>query len=127
MATSNRPVPQRPEDCATAWFAVLERARLTGDRQLELHALAELHRLGVKVEWQEILAWLVKACREWQREGLGQPAEVAEATSAYRTDMDTFAQFLDECCVYEKRERASKHRPCGSDIWNGLRRTARSQ
>jgi hypothetical protein len=42
---------QRPENCATAWFAVLERARIEGDRQRESQAIRELRRLGIRVEF----------------------------------------------------------------------------
>jgi hypothetical protein len=35
----------------TAWFAVLERARLTGDKVLERRAVAHLKRLGVSVQF----------------------------------------------------------------------------
>ena len=35
----------------TAWFAVLERARLNGDVSLEAHALEQLRRLGVDVKF----------------------------------------------------------------------------
>lgn len=43
--------PERPEDCATAWFAALERARLTGDARLERIARDNLRRLGVSVDF----------------------------------------------------------------------------
>lgn len=46
-----------------------------------------------------ILAWAVQGCLDWQREGLGTPDEVRQATEAYRSEMDTLAAFLDECCV----------------------------
>ena len=46
-----------------------------------------------------ILAWAVRGCLEWQREGLGLPDEVKAATAAYRDDMDVLGGFLDECCV----------------------------
>ncbi len=36
----------------TAWFAVLERARLTGDKSLERRAMVQLKRLGVSVRFQ---------------------------------------------------------------------------
>jgi hypothetical protein len=36
----------------TAWFAVLERARLTGDKALERRAVAQLKRLGVSVQFE---------------------------------------------------------------------------
>jgi hypothetical protein len=38
-------------DSPTAWFAVLERARLTEDYELAAKAQAELERLGVKVRF----------------------------------------------------------------------------
>ncbi len=48
-----------------------------------------------------ILAWLVRGCLRWQREGLGEPAEVTQATNAYRDEMDTLAAFLSDRCVME--------------------------
>jgi putative DNA primase/helicase len=46
-----------------------------------------------------ILNWAIQGCLEWQREGLGTPDEVTEATNEYRHDMDSLAEFLEECCV----------------------------
>ena len=40
-------------DSPTAWFAVLERARLTDDYELAALARRELERLGVKVHFQQ--------------------------------------------------------------------------
>jgi len=48
-----------------------------------------------------ILAWLVRGCLRWQREGLGEPEEVTAATNAYKEEMDTLAAFLSERCVIE--------------------------
>lgn len=39
-------------DSPTAWFALLERAKRTGDVELALRAQEHLRRLGVKVEFQ---------------------------------------------------------------------------
>ena len=50
METRRRPAT-RAEDCPTAWFCVLERARIDGDRARERKARRELARLGVKVAW----------------------------------------------------------------------------
>jgi len=44
-----------------------------------------------------ILAWIVRGCLEWQREGLGAPAEIRSATHDYRTEQDILGRFLDEC------------------------------
>lgn len=46
-----------------------------------------------------ILAWAVQGCLDWQRDGLGEPEEVKQATQNYRTSMDKLAGFIDERCV----------------------------
>jgi putative DNA primase/helicase len=48
-----------------------------------------------------ILAWIVRGCLEWQREGLRTPDEVRRATGEYRAEMDVLAGFLGECCESE--------------------------
>jgi putative DNA primase/helicase len=53
----------------------------------------------LKRELPGILAWIVRGCLEWQREGLGEPDEVKNATEGYRSDMDVLAAFIAECCV----------------------------
>jgi putative DNA primase/helicase len=54
----------------------------------------------LKEELPGILAWAVTGCLEWQRyDSLKPPPEVIAATAAYRNEMDTMAQFLDECCL----------------------------
>ena len=45
-----------------------------------------------------ILQWAVEGCRDWQREGLVEPAIVREAVQAYRQAQDPFTDFLDACC-----------------------------
>lgn len=48
----------------------------------------------LQAELPGILAWAVRGCLEWQRIGLGWPAAVAEATEAYRSEMDGLGRFL---------------------------------
>ena len=50
-------------------------------------------------ERRGILAWAVRGCLEWQRDGLSEPAEVTQATSEYRGEMDVVGAFLSECCI----------------------------
>ena len=50
-------------------------------------------------ELSGILAWAVRGCLAWQREGLGEPDEVQQATAGYRAEMDVVGQFLAECCL----------------------------
>lgn len=46
-----------------------------------------------------ILAWAIRGCLEYQRQGLGEPSAVRAATEEYRADMDILAAFIDEDCV----------------------------
>ncbi len=50
-------------------------------------------------EMQGILAWAVKGCLLWQQEGIQDPPSVKRATTEYRTEMDSFATFFEECCA----------------------------
>ncbi len=44
-----------------------------------------------------VLAWAIEGCLIWQKEGLGQlPQQVAEATQAYRVDMDPIADWRED-------------------------------
>jgi putative DNA primase/helicase len=49
-----------------------------------------------------ILAWAVSGCLAWQCQGLGSPDAVRDATEAYRAEMDVFAMFFEERCVFEE-------------------------
>ncbi len=46
-----------------------------------------------------ILAWAVRGCLEWQKQGLAEPAAVKEATAAYQAGEDVLGDFLAECCL----------------------------
>lgn len=48
-----------------------------------------------------ILAWAVRGCLAWQKDGLWVPEEVRTATEDYRSEMDIIAQFLEEKCVID--------------------------
>jgi len=55
------------------------------------------------VEASGILAWLVRGCLAWQREGLNIPASVLLARREYRGEEDTLGHFLSECCVVQEQ------------------------
>jgi putative DNA primase/helicase len=67
------------------------------------HLVSRLRR-----EASGILNWLLQGCLEWQREGLGEPLEVLEATKAYRAEQDVIGAFLKEKCVLEAKARITK-------------------
>ena len=54
-----------------------------------------------------ILAWAVRGCLEWQREGLEPPPGVRHATDDYRAEVDELGGFLRECCTVGPHTRAT--------------------
>lgn len=46
-----------------------------------------------------ILRWAVEGCLKWQKEGLGEPDEIKNATDEYKEEMDLLSNFLNDCCV----------------------------
>jgi len=54
-----------------------------------------------------ILKWCVEGCLAWQREGLGVPEEVKEATDNYRAEQDVVAAFLNDRCVVAPSVKAA--------------------
>ncbi len=53
----------------------------------------------LKAEASGILAWLVRGCLEWQRDGLNPPDSVLEHTTEYRKGENHMARFLEDNCV----------------------------
>ena len=60
-----------------------------------------------KNELDGILAWAVRGCLLWQQEGLAMPDTANIATKQYRDEMDSFAQFFEECCERKENARTS--------------------
>lgn len=53
----------------------------------------------LRAELAGILAWAVRGCMAWQRDGLKPPASVKAATEDYRASQDILGNFLAECCI----------------------------
>jgi P4 family phage/plasmid primase-like protien len=53
-----------------------------------------------------ILAWAVRGCLRWQKEGLKFPESVVKATQEYRSDSDQVGRFIAERCVLEGKCKA---------------------
>ena len=70
---------------------------------------ADLREACLLPELPGILAWAVDGCRDWLERGrkLDPPAGVLAATSEYRSEMDTFAEFLADCCTVAPHASAS--------------------
>jgi putative DNA primase/helicase len=55
----------------------------------------------LRAEAPGILAWAVRGCLEWQRNGLSDPKGVTSATNEYKSGEDTIKQFLDAACYVD--------------------------
>lgn len=60
----------------------------------------------LQTEWPGILAWAIRGCLAWQKDGLQIPESVRSATNEYRTEMDSFSQWLSECCEQQPQVSA---------------------
>lgn len=84
--------------------------RFEGDRQ-DKDLAAKLER-----ELPGILAWAVRGCLAWQRDGLNPPDRVLEATQAYREEQDVLGTFLAERC-----DRGPDLRVGRTALWDAYR------
>jgi putative DNA primase/helicase len=55
----------------------------------------------LKKEAAGILAWMVRGCLAWQKDGLNPPKSMLDATQEYRAEEDVLATFLAEHCIVE--------------------------
>ncbi len=55
----------------------------------------------LKKEGPAILAWLVRGCLDYQKNGLNPPSSVISSTKEYRDDEDYIGQFLETCCLIQ--------------------------
>ena len=62
-------------------------------------------KAALEAERSSILRWLVDGCLEWQRVGLGEPAQVHSATAQYRATEDVLAAFFADSCVVGPLQR----------------------
>lgn len=72
--------------------------RLKADPQLAEKLFAEA---------EGILAWCVRGCLEWQKNGLGTTEAVVTATESYRREQDSLCRFVEEVCVVEASAKVS--------------------
>ena len=59
----------------------------------------------LRAEYPGILAWAVRGCLAWQRDGMEAPDRVRDETAEYREAMDTVGAFIREECVAREGAR----------------------
>ena len=55
----------------------------------------------LREELPGILAWMVRGCLDWQRQGLKYPQAITTATNTYLASEDVLGAFLEDCCTTE--------------------------
>lgn len=73
--------------------AIRRRLRLVPYVVKPVHADTGLFE-KLRNELPGILSWAVRGCIAWQRDGLGEPAAVRDATNAYQDESDVLGEFF---------------------------------
>ena len=66
------------------------------------------------------MKWCVDGFLEWQRIGLSEPAIIKEQRDEYRTEMDSIAAFIEECCDTNPMQKVQS-----SELFNAYDRWAK--
>lgn len=61
----------------------------------------------LEAELPGILAWAVRGCLEWQKNGLAMPDDVQSATAEYKEDSDIISKFIEDYCEQTSDVRVS--------------------
>ncbi len=94
LATNNKPIVQGTDNGIWRRLRLVPfNVRFEGDKQDK--------GLGAKLQAERdgILAWAVRGCLDWQRQGLGEPESVRAATADYRSDSDVLGRFVANACL----------------------------
>ena len=78
-----------------------------------------------KLSGAAILAWLVKGCLAYQKEGLTPPAAVASATAAYRHEVSDLNDWLEERCEIQPGNLLFEEE--SSSLWEDYHRWASNE
>jgi putative DNA primase/helicase len=80
--------------------------------------------LKLKTELSGILRWAVEGCLDWQRNGLGEPDEVRQATTNYQGEQDMLAGFVTaQCFVHPTAKVQTSKLYSAYQEWSGDKTT----
>lgn len=102
LATNHKPVIRGTDNAIWRRIRLIPFTVTIPESERDKRLAAKLHD-----EAAGILAWAVRGCLEWQRDGLTTPAAVLEATEEYRGEMDVLGAFLSDCCVIHRKASAT--------------------
>lgn len=93
MATNHKPYVRGRDEGIWRRFVIIP-----FDKQIPIHEIDHDLTKKLKRELPAIMRWCVDGFLEWQRIGLSEPAIIKEQRDEYRTEMDSIAMFVEECC-----------------------------
>ncbi|PHG70364.1 phage/plasmid primase, P4 family [Bacillus toyonensis] len=59
----------------------------------------------LSMEMSGILNWAIEGCLKWQRESLGEPKAIQDATNHYKEEMDILEPFLLDKCFFHPQAK----------------------
>jgi putative DNA primase/helicase len=102
LTTNNRPEIRGSDD--GIWRRIRE---VPFNRQFKEAEQDRELMSALRQELPGILNWAIEGCLLWQAEGLNAPASVAASITAYRSEMDTVAGFIEDECHQDPSHRSS--------------------
>lgn len=93
MVTNHKPYVRGRDDGIWRRFVIIPFEKQIPLNEIDRHLTKKL-----KQELPAIIKWCVDGYLEWQRIGLAEPQIIKEQREEYRTEMDSIAAFLEECC-----------------------------
>lgn len=69
--------------------------------------IPDLDQRIVDEELPGVLAWMVRGCLDYQRQGLRIPPSIKAAVATYRSDTDLLGEWIAECCSLSPGAEAS--------------------
>ncbi len=101
LAGNHKPVVRGTDDAIWRRILLIPFTVVIPEAERDKHLI---HKLAN--DSSGILAWAVRGCLEWQKNGLGVPEKVRSATDVYRSSQDLLAQFIAERCRTAPQHRA---------------------
>lgn len=105
LAANDAPIAR--EDDAGLW-ARLRRIPLTAEIPPERQDPSIKTKLREPAHAAAVLAWAVAGCLAYQKGGLGVCRAVEASTAVYRAELDHFAEFLSDACLFAPHERVTR-------------------
>ncbi|MBN9759857.1 hypothetical protein DMP14_31530 [Pseudonocardia sp. Ae707_Ps2] len=94
ISTNHRPVIRGSDDAVWRRMVLVPFTEHITDAEKDKRLVEKL-----RAELPGVLAWAVRGCVAWQRDGLALPEAIRSATDSYRTEQDLIGGFLSARCV----------------------------